>query len=51
MKQLIDKALLSTFGASKQLPTMTGATNSSSCSHLGRSIACGNGTLLAFAKP
>ncbi|MEY9364996.1 hypothetical protein ABH994_007717 [Bradyrhizobium yuanmingense] len=50
MKQLIDKALLSTFCASKQLPTVIGAINSSSCSHLGRSMACGNGNLLASAK-
>ncbi|MBH5373404.1 hypothetical protein HZZ16_36090 [Bradyrhizobium sp. CNPSo 4016] len=51
MKQLIDKALLSTFCASKQLPTVIGAIKSSSCSHVRRSMACGIGTLLAFAKP
>ncbi|MCA1393748.1 hypothetical protein I6F33_33860 [Bradyrhizobium sp. BRP20] len=51
MKQLIDKAPLSTFAQAKQLPTAVGAINSSSCSRLGRSMACSNGTLLTFAKP
>jgi hypothetical protein len=51
VKQLIDKVRHRPFSAqADQLPTVNEALNSSNCSHLGRIVACGNGTLLAFIK-
>jgi hypothetical protein len=52
VKQLIDKVRRRPiFAQADRLPAVTGATDSSNCSHLGRIVACGNGTLLAFIKP